>query len=84
MPFTLVVAEEHCGERAKRVGTDNVWSKRAPDCDGDAILLRVEQTGAARHEGFHRCFFRVVDRDGSVRVTDQRLVDPDQAYGKKP
>lgn len=52
------------------------------DCDGDAILLRVQQTGAACHEGFHSCFFRVVDRDGSVRVTDERLVDPDQVYGK--
>ena len=54
------------------------------DCDGDAILLRIEQTGAACHEGYHRCFFRVVDRDGSVRVTDERLVDPDKVYGKSP
>ncbi len=28
------------------------------DCDGDAILLLVEQTGAACHTGRRSCFFR--------------------------
>ncbi|MFP4376482.1 MAG: phosphoribosyl-AMP cyclohydrolase [Spirochaetales bacterium] len=28
------------------------------DCDEDAILLRVEQTGPACHTGNHSCFYR--------------------------
>lgn len=35
------------------------------DCDGDAILLKVEQVGGiACHTGRHSCFFRRADGDG--------------------
>ena len=27
------------------------------DCDGDTLLLTVDQTGAACHTGAHNCFF---------------------------
>ncbi len=30
------------------------------DCDGDAVLLRVEQTGPACHTGERSCFFTPV------------------------
>lgn len=54
------------------------------DCDGDTLLIQVEQTGAACHEGYQSCFFRSAATGGAeVRVTEARLVDPGQAYGKK-
>ena len=54
------------------------------DCDGDTLLIQVEQVGAACHEGYKSCFFRSVGAaGGEVRVTEPRLVDPDKVYGKK-
>ena len=49
------------------------------DCDADAILLRVEQEGAACHEGYRSCFFREVTAEGP-RLVAERLVDPAQVY----
>ena len=54
----------------------------AYDCDGDTLLIQVEQIGAACHEGYKSCFFRSV-KDGEGDVTEERLVDPEELYGKK-
>jgi phosphoribosyl-AMP cyclohydrolase len=54
------------------------------DCDGDTLLIQVEQIGAACHEGYHSCFFRSIGRGGeSERITERQLETPEQIYGKK-
>src|SRR5215211_9022302 len=30
------------------------------DCDGDTLLIQVQQAGAACHEGYQSCFFRSI------------------------
>jgi phosphoribosyl-AMP cyclohydrolase len=54
----------------------------AYDCDGDTLLIQVEQIGAACHEGYKSCFFRSV-KEGEGEITEERLIDPEEMYGKK-
>ena len=49
------------------------------DCDGDTLLLAVEQTGAACHTGRHNCFFRAI-RDGVVAEIHPVVVDMSTAH----
>jgi phosphoribosyl-AMP cyclohydrolase len=53
------------------------------DCDQDALLVRVSQTGGACHEGYHSCFFRQIDGKGELRVMAERVFDPKSVYRKK-
>ncbi|MBT2774921.1 phosphoribosyl-AMP cyclohydrolase [Halomonas sp. ISL-60] len=54
----------------------------ALDCDGDTLLLHVEQTGPACHTGRRSCFYIAVDKE-QASITSTPLIDPDNLYGKK-
>ena len=50
------------------------------DCDGDSLLLRVDQHGVACHTGHRSCFYRAA-RDGALVETEAALVAPADLYG---
>ena len=52
------------------------------DCDGDTVLLLVDQTGVACHTGRRNCFFRAW-RDGAWAEIAKPLVAPEELY-KEP
>ena len=68
---------------------DELWEKGATsghtqavaevrvDCDGDALLYRVDQTGGACHTGHRSCFYRTLDGE----EVGERAFDPDEVYG---
>lgn len=53
------------------------------DCDGDVILLKVDQLGhepgIACHTGRHSCFFQRLEA-GAWQVVDPVLKDPERIY----
>ena len=51
------------------------------DCDGDTILLKVDQTGPACHTGRRDCFYNLAQGDRLV-VDKEPLIDPRDLYRK--
>ena len=51
------------------------------DCDGDALLLKIEQEGGACHTGHRSCFYRKVREDGGYEAVGEKVFDPGKVYG---
>lgn len=49
------------------------------DCDGDAILILVDQTGGACHTGYRSCFFRTAD-EARWREDGEKVFEADEVY----
>lgn len=89
--FTLTTGKVHYFSRSR----NKLWKKGEEsgnmqelvemrvDCDLDAVVLRIRQQGPACHEGYRSCFFRRVQDDGTLAVVGERLMTPEQMYGKK-
>jgi phosphoribosyl-AMP cyclohydrolase len=85
---TLESGEVHYWSRSRR----ELWRKGGTsghvqkikaarlDCDGDALLVLVEQVGgAACHTGYRSCFFREL-KNGRASLCSPRVFDPGEVY----
>ncbi|OGJ89534.1 MAG: phosphoribosyl-AMP cyclohydrolase [Candidatus Raymondbacteria bacterium RifOxyC12_full_50_8] len=52
------------------------------DCDGDAVVFKVEQKGGACHEGWESCFSYKVENNGAIVTDGNKLFDPEKVYKK--
>ena len=67
----------HKGETSGQIQT---LKEMRVDCDGDTLLLLVDQTGVACHTGRRNCFFTAV-RGGELQTIAEVEIDPKSLYG---
>jgi len=89
---TLVTGQTHFWSRSRQQfwrkgetsGHTQTVKDIAFDCDGDTLLIQVDQIGAACHQGYQSCFFRSVQGHGETfQITEPQLETSEQIYGKK-
>lgn len=49
------------------------------DCDMDAFVFKIEQTGGACHTGYYSCFYRHLEQAGWVEE-GEKVFDPSKVY----
>jgi phosphoribosyl-AMP cyclohydrolase len=57
-------------------GNEQIVKDILIDCDGDALLLKVEQIGGACHMGYRSCFYRKIDG----KIVGEKVFEPDDVY----
>jgi phosphoribosyl-AMP cyclohydrolase len=89
---TLTTGRTHFWSRSRQKfwmkgeesGNTQTVKDLAFDCDGDTLLIQVEQKGPACHEGYKSCFYRSVEGQGATwQTTEPQLKTPEELYGKK-
>ena len=53
------------------------------DCDKDTLLIKVEQTGGACHEGYKSCFYRKCNKAmETFQIVEKKVFNPEEKYKK--
>ncbi|MBV1884269.1 MAG: phosphoribosyl-AMP cyclohydrolase [Pseudomonadales bacterium] len=85
-------SRQNLWRKGESSGQVQIFKELRMDCDGDTLLLLVDQTGPACHTGRRNCFYLALDQNGegassgasksAITVTDAPIIDPKELYKK--
>ncbi len=52
----------------------------SPDCENKSLLIQVAQKKAACHEGYFSCYYRKLQKDGTLSIDEEKVFDPKKVY----
>jgi phosphoribosyl-AMP cyclohydrolase len=50
------------------------------DCEENSLLVKVEQKVAGCHAGYFTCYFRTLDKQGTMTVVEKKVFNPEEKY----
>jgi len=69
--------------KGEESGNFQILKELYVDCDADCLVAKIDQIGgAACHTGMKSCFYRQVERDGSLKEVGKPVFDPAKVYKK--
>ena len=67
-------------KKGETSGHTQVVKEFRVDCDGKSLLFVIEQKVAGCHKGYFSCYFEKIQDDGSRKITDTLVFDPEKVY----
>ncbi len=53
------------------------------DCEDNSLLIKVEQKVGACHAGYFSCYYRQILPDGTMKVSEKKVFNPEDVYKKE-
>ncbi len=50
------------------------------DCEANSLLFRVEQKVAACHAGYFTCYYRRINKNGALDISEEKIFNPKEVY----
>ncbi|MBI3321637.1 MAG: phosphoribosyl-AMP cyclohydrolase [Candidatus Omnitrophica bacterium] len=67
-------------QKGETSGHIQVIRELCVDCEGQSLLLLVDQRVAACHAGYFTCYFRQAGKDGRLKIVGRKAFNPDAVY----
>ncbi len=68
--------------KGERSGHIQIVKSICVDCEGNSLLIKVEQKTAGCHAGYFTCYFRKLGSSGALEIIEKKIFDPDKTYKK--